>query len=242
MADQTRIEWADATWNPIVGCSKCSPGCANCYAERMAVRLAAMGKQGYRDVVADGRWNGHVAVVPGAHLTLTRWRKPRRVFVGSMSDVFHPAARRAGWNRYVFQPMLAAPQHTYMLLTKRSRIMRDVADLFDLPQNVWCGVTVCNQTEAFMHLPELVESRTHHRYVSYEPALAPVDLTPWLGHLDLVIAGGETGPGARPAETDWFRQVRDQCVQAGVPFFFKRHGAGNKSRLLDGREWNGECE
>ena len=91
-----------------------------------------------------------------------------------------------------------------------------------------------------MHLPELVGVRAHHRYVSYEPALGPLNIAPWLDRLDLVIAGGETGPGARPAETDWFRQVRDQCVQAGVPFFFKRHGGRSKDRLLDGREWNGE--
>ncbi len=242
MADQTRIEWADATWNPIVGCSKCRPGCQNCYAERMAARLAAMNKPGYRDVVEDGRWNGQVAVVPSAGRILARWRRPRRVFVCSMGDPFHPGVSRDDWLYHVYEPMLATRQHTYMLLTKRSWAMHARLQRTALPEHIWCGVTVCNESEVLMHLPELVGVRSAGRFLSYEPALGPIDLRPWLGHLDLVIAGGETGPGARPAETDWFRRVRDQCVQAGVPFFFKRHGAGNKSRLLDGREWNGECE
>ncbi|RBP01069.1 protein gp37 [Roseiarcus fermentans] len=328
MADATAIEWADATWNPIVGCSVVSPGCANCYAMRQAARLLDGNPKTphyegtTRTVNGNPVWTGSVGLSDDALLDPLAWRKPRRVFVDSMGDLFHEAVPDA-WIDLVFAVMALSPAHSFLVLTKRSRRMREWAsgerdrmiarkcvDLWldrktapgddwpvetvgdiDRPDdlklrawplpNVWLGVSAERQQEADARVPDLLATPAAVRFVSCEPLLGPVRLdrigedtddfkdcgghpdphwpidavdTMWLdalrgrydaearnaggerlgsvdvglihggGTLDWVIAGGESGPGARPMHPDWARGLRDQCASAGVPFFFKQHG------------------
>jgi protein gp37 len=236
MSDNTRIEWTDATWNPMTGCTKVSAGCANCYATRMAHRLKAMGADKYRF--------GFKVECHMEELTRPcRWRKPRMVFVCSMGDLFHEDVPDA-FIRDVFGIMRATPRHTYQLLTKRpERMQRFLCRNFSAsaPDNVWLGTSV----EDAMHLPRITPVVSVHagvRFVSFEPLLGRIGHLPWSGLLGWVIVGGETGPGARPMEADWVRELRDQCVESGIPFFFKGWGSrrqpGLTGRLLDGREWN----
>jgi protein gp37 len=256
----TRIEWAEETWNPIVGCSKCSPGCDHCYAERMANRLAhialkkrpglTMGNarnrlEGYVKVVDRmGCWNGEVFFNPEDDKPL-HIKKPSRIFVCSMGDLFHEKIHES-WIMSVLAIQEDAPQHTYIWLTKRPERMREVILKLDLPvlENIWLGVTVCNQKEAEEKIPILFQTPAAVRFVSIEPMLGPVDfgsdqLTKhWGPGLDWVIVGGESGPGARPMHPDWVRSARDQCAAAGVPFLFKQWGGCNKKkagRMLDGK-------
>jgi len=339
MSAKSTIEWTDATWNPVRGCSRVSEGCRNCYAERVAARFAGPG-QPYEGLVrrpstANGqtepRWNGEVRFVPGRLADPLRWKKPRRVFVNSMSDLFHERLSDQEIAA-VFAVMAAADHHTFQVLTKRPERMRQwfgwletSADigrwhgaraalsyaaqvigsahgvkvpappaiygvLWPLP-NVWLGVSVEDQTTADERIPLLLDTPAAVRFVSYEPALGPVCLSdlhdgsggvimPLVGlhwvptgqgmklsggkgpRLDWIIAGSESGPGARPAELGWFRSVRDRCAAAGVPFFFKQwvgergltpnhlgvHHDGTPGRkvslpILDGRqhvEWPAE--
>lgn len=323
----TKIEWAEESWNPTTGCDRVSPGCDNCYALTLAKRLKAMGQARYQ---ADGdpRTSG-----PGFALTTHAdtldlpftWRKPRRVFVNSMSDLFHDAV--PDWFiANVFAVMACAPQHTFQLLTKRHgrmrsllnspefhRLIAHVSPMYagsnpDLAQdyvtttwplpNVWLGVSVEDQKRADLRIPALLETPAAVRWLSMEPLLGPVNLDGWLTvpctacagigeqwvsasvstpchcaggverAIDWVVVGGESGPSARPMAPDWPRSLRDQCVAAGIPYFFKQHGewapavdldpelreraqerligqeyicrVGKKraGRLLDGREWN----
>jgi len=247
---RTKIEWADAVWNPIRGCSAVSEGCRNCYAARMAARFWH-GDWGLAEFGADGRarWTGRIEKVDvNKLLEPLGWRKPRRVFVNSMGDLFHEGVRRE-WIEQAFGVMALARQHVFMVLTKRALRMRmlladDVAmrkgvhraarmigrslGLETWPtRNVWLGVSVEDQRAADERIPELLATPAAMRFVSCEPLLGPVDLKPWLGErrrLDWVIVGGETGPGARPMHPDWARSLRDQCTAAGVPFFFKQWG------------------
>jgi len=259
---KTKIEWADETWNPVTGCTKVSEGCRNCYAEGIAKRF--WGERKFTDV----------QVHPDRLDAPLHWKKPRRVFVNSMSDLFHPDVPFEFIDK-VFGVMTMACEHTFMILTKRPSRMLDwfnwtthnKTGLWPLP-NVWLGVTVENQKAADERVPLLLQTPAARRFVSIEPALENVDLThvqydglveinaltgdygvyrPHQGHdynkLDWAIAGGETGPGARPMELDWARSLRDQCQDTCVPFFFKRVGTANKARgendrLLDGVEWN----
>lgn len=246
---KTKIEWADVTWNPIIGCSKCSPGCDNCYAERMAERLAAMGTRGYADVVEDGGWNGKVRYIatkePFAKL------KPSRIFVGSMGDIFHESLHPTHLV-YLFKVFARNPHHTFMLLTKRdpSGKMNVVSECLkgyriDAPlPNVWLGVTVENQEQADKRIPWLLSIPAAKRFVSVEPMLGPVVLPDMCDHgacndwgnkgcdhsfcesrqLHWVICGGENGPGARPVHPDWVLGLRDRCKKHSVPFFFKGWG------------------
>ena len=240
MADRTPIEWTQATWNPTTGCDRVSPGCDNCYALTLAARLKAMGSVKYqRD--GDPRTSGPgfgVSVHPAALDIPRRWRAPRMIFVNSMSDLFH-AKVPVGFVRQVFQVMTETPQHTYQLLTKRAHRLRRMADQLDWPPNLWMGVSVedtdnLDRADDLRHVPAAV------RFLSCEPLLGPLDGVDLTG-IGWVIAGGESGPCARPVDPAWVRQLRDASTAAGVPFFFKQWGgrtAKSGGRTLDGRRWD----
>jgi len=240
MGDRSRIEWTEATWNPTTGCDRTSPGCDHCYALTLSKRLKAMGIPKYqRD--GDPRTSG-----PGFGLTLhpdaldlpKRWTAPRMVFVNSMSDLFHdevPDSFLAG----VFEVMAATPQHTYQVLTKRSKRLARIAPKLDWPANVWMGVSVESDRYTFRadHLRQVPAAV---RFLSVEPMLGPVPSLD-LADINWVIAGGESGPGARPIERGWVTELRDQCRTEGVAFFFKQWGGRTPKaggRELDGRTWD----
>ena len=308
MSSGSKIEWTDATYNPVVGCSPVSPGCENCYAARIAVRLggnpATPQYEGTaRSTPAGARWTGTVNFVPAMLDRPLRWQKPRRIFVNSMSDTFHPDVSFAQIVA-ILGVALACPLHTMQLLTKRperavefygwisergglgkyirsdegAEALRPIFHHFDAthyetvygrwqrtqahpwmkvinaaacevstvaPHNVWLGVSVEDQPTADERIPHLLQCPAAVRWVSYEPALGPLELSrlhqhcpthdfaggfcsspcPDLRSIDWLVAGGESGPGARPAHPQWFRDVRDQCAAAGVAFFFKQWGA-----------------
>jgi protein gp37 len=237
MSLNSKIEWTEATWNPVTGCDKVSPGCAHCYAERFAER--------FRDVP------GHPFSV-GFDLTLRperldqplNWRKPKRIFVNSMSDLFHediPGAFVAA----VFQTMQEATWHTFQVLTKRPQRARELASALPWPDNVWLGVSVENQRFA-ERVDVLRDIPAKVRFLSCEPLLGHLTLD--LSLIEWVIVGGESGPRARPMQLEWVRSIRDQCLAAGAAFFFKqwgehdangwRVGKGAAGRLLDGQMWD----
>lgn len=227
MSASSRIEWTDATWNPVTGCTAISAGCQNCYARRMALRLQAMGQRRYA--------NGfRVTVHPETLDEPRHWRKSRMVFVCSMGDLFHKDV--PNWFiQEVFRVMKECPRHTFQILTKRPERMATQDEKFWSP-NVWAGVTVENQ-DATERLAELLDVPAAVRFISCEPLIGEVTLGNLRG-VRWVIVGGETGPGARPMQPDWARAIRDHCLAAKVPFFFKRQGGPRGgSPLLDGREW-----
>ena len=231
MADRSKIEWTQATWNPVTGCSKVSAGCKNCYAERMALRLQAMGNARYR--------NGFAVTLHEDLLDLPKfWHKPRLVFVNSMSDLFHEHVP-VEFIQKVFAVMQACPQHTFQVLTKRSKRLRELAGLLPWPPNVWVGVTVENAS--VMHrIDDLRMVPAAVRFVSCEPLLGPLDAMN-LGGIHWVIVGGESGPGARPMRVEWIRSILRQCRSWNVPFFFKQWGGVRKDltgRQLDGRTYD----
>ena len=240
MADKTGIEWTDATWNPVTGCDQVSPGCDRCYAMTHARRLKAMGNPRYQND-GDSRTSG-----PGFGLTLhedlldrpIRWTRPRHIFVNSMSDLFHPEVPD-DFIAKVFDTMAAAPQHTFQVLTKRSRRLAAMAGSLPWPSNVWVGVSIETNRYVFRarHLAEVRDAAV--RFVSAEPLLGPLDLLS-LDGIGWVIVGGESGVGHRSMEETWATDLRDRCVAADVPFFFKQWG-GIRSKiggcLLEGREW-----
>lgn len=309
MAD-TNIEWADKTWNPVVGCTKISPGCDHCYAERMACRLASNPQTPqYQDVVSlDGKsWNGKTRLAESAPMQPLKWRKPCRIFVGSMTDLFH-CETPDEWLDRIFAVMALCSQHTFLVLTKRPDGMREYFSglvrhgkpdverwdaarrplydackvsapntaerigymgafvKFPLP-NVWLGVTAENQAMADYRIPILLDTPAAKRFVSYEPGLEAVNFERhfwpqrlWaqdqiayaekaheyrnctIPTLDWIITGSESGPGERPMDVEWARSLKDQCVDAGVPFFYKQ-GPGDDGRVvkmpvLDGRTWD----
>jgi len=231
MAQLSAIEWTEATWNPLTGCTKISPGCKNCYAERMALRLQAMGQPNYATGFALAL-HEHMIDVP------LRWRKPRRIFVNSMSDLFQDAVP-VDFIKKVFAVMSTASQHQFQVLTKRSERLRALNNTLKWMPNIWMGVSVENQKYAF-RIEDLCQTDARVKFLSLEPLLGP------LGRLDLsgihwVIAGGESGPKARAMDVAWVREIRDQCVEAKVAFFFKQWGGKRKSqtgRELDGRTWD----
>jgi protein gp37 len=324
MSDKSNIEWTDSTWNPIVGCSKVSPGCANCYAETMAGRLAAMNQRAYQDVVnapdlrygPRSTWNGTTRLVESALAIPLRWKKPRKIFVCSMSDLFHENTPFE-WVDKVFAVMALCPQHAFQVLTKRPERMREylqtrtsmdasarygrapqwyqkltdwldegaggflgnggawdrchaAAEMLHLEQplpNVWLGTTAEDQQRYDERIKYLLACPAAVRFLSLEPLLGAIDLKlrhaaltdimdadpkreprlrgsyPFSGcglddhaitrrhhMLHQIIAGGESGPKARPSHPDWFRSLRDQCAAAGVPFLFKQWG-----------EWGPSC-
>jgi len=220
MSERSRIEWTNATWNPVTGCTPVSAGCRNCYALRMARRLQAMGKPAY----ARGF---EVAEHPGALEVPFSWRQPRMVFVCSMGDLFHERVSDY-FIRQVFDVIVGAEQHTFQILTKRPERAARLAPALPWPQNLWLGTSVELSAQR-TRLSSLCECAARVLFVSLEPLLGPVDLRPWLRRgrrnlLDWVIVGGETGPGRRPMDPEWPRLVRDQCAAARLPFFFKRWG------------------
>jgi protein gp37 len=231
MADGSSIEWTEATWNPVTGCTKVSAGCKFCYAERMAARLKAMGKENYR--------NGFkLTLHPDALDIPRRWGAGRLVFVNSMSDLFHPDVPLE-FIQAVFKVMTECPQHTFQILTKRPEIAAKYAKDLNWPKNVWMGTSVENAAVAtrIAHLRRIPAST---RFLSVEPLLGPIPRLALTG-IHWVIVGGESGPGSRPIDPEWVRQIRDRCVDRGVPFFFKQWGGTNKKksgRKLDGKLWN----
>lgn len=259
VGDKSAIEWTEATWNPVTGCDRVSEGCDHCYALTLAARLKAMGNPRYqRD--GDPRRSG-----PGFGVTLHedqlqlpfRWRRPRSVFVNSMSDLFHDAVPDE-FIAKVWDVMVRTPQHTYQVLTKRPGRMASLLGRRGLefcasegsvprPQpNIWLGTSVENQKWADVRIPKLLQTPSAVRFLSCEPLLGPISLEAWLTPLDndgidWAIVGGESGPGARPMHPEWARSLRDQCVAAAVPFFFKQWGGRTPKsggRELDGRKWD----
>jgi protein gp37 len=227
----TTIEWTEATWNPVTGCSKVSPGCLNCYAERMARRLQAMGQPNYRDGFAV-RTHEHMLGLPA------KWGKPRMVFVNSMGDLFHEQVPVAFIQR-VFRVMEGTPRHTFQLLTKRADRLAKVAPSLPWPKNVWMGVTV-EDNERLCRVEILRQVPSAVKFLSVEPLLGPLpDLN--LDGIDWVIVGGESGPGARSMNAEWVLDIRDACVNAAVPFFFKQWGGVRKKaagRRIEDRTWS----
>ena len=214
MGSGSSIEWTNATWNPVTGCTKISPGCKHCYAERMAKRLQAMGQANY----ANGfelTLQKHMLEVP------LRWRKPRLVFVNSMSDLFHKDVPTR-FIKQVFETMEQASQHTFQVLTKRADRLREIASELPWPENVWMGVSVENAD--YLHrIDDLRAVPASVRFLSLEPLLGPLTGIN-LDGIGWAIVGGESGPGARTIDPDWVREIREACVLEGVPFFFKQWG------------------
>jgi protein gp37 len=231
MANNSPIEWTDATWNPVTGCSKVSPGCKFCYAERLAHRLQAMGQKNYR--------NGFEVTLQQHMLEHPlHWRQPRRIFVNSMSDLFHEDVP-TDYIMRVFDVMRRAAWHQYQVLTKRSERLLELNSSLDWQPQIWMGVSVEN--EDYLHrVDRLRETGAHVKFLSIEPLLGRLHALDLRG-IDWVIVGGESGPGARPIDPAWVREIRDCCARAGVPFFFKQWGGVFKSRtgrVLDGRTWD----
>ena len=231
MATKSSIEWTESTWNPLTGCTKVSPGCKHCYAERMAKRLHAMGQPNYA--------NGFkLTLHPQALEIPLSWKKPQMIFVNSMSDLFHKDVP-AAFIQQVFDVMHRAHWHTFQVLTKRSERLLELDQQIEWPDTVWMGVSVENQDYTF-RIDHLRQTNAKIKFLSLEPLLGP------LPNLDLhginwAIVGGESGPGARPILEEWVVEIRDQCRGAHVPFFFKQWGGVHKKRagrLLQGRTWD----
>jgi protein gp37 len=231
MAGNSHIEWTDATWNPVTGCSKISPGCKHCYAERMAKRLQAMGQPNYA--------NGFEVTLQPHMLDLPlQWRRPQRVFVNSMSDLFHKDVPLS-FIKKVFSTMRRANWHQYQLLTKRSERLLEVSPILTWEPHIWIGVSVENE-DYTVRIDHVRRTGADVKFLSLEPLLGPLRKLNLCG-IDWVIVGGESGPGARPMNPDWVRDIRDQCIRANVPFFFKQWGGPIKNRtgrVLDGRTWD----
>ena len=230
MSTRSSIEWTESTWNPLTGCTKISPGCKNCYAERMALRLQAMGQANYI--------NGFKLTVHEQALQLPLgWKKPQRIFVNSMSDLFHLDVPLAFIQR-VFGVMRQSSWHTFQVLTKRSQRLAEISAALDWPSNAWMGVSVENWDYTF-RIDHLRQTAAGVRFLSLEPLLGPLpDLD--LRGIDWVIVGGESGPYSRPLQKEWVLDIRDQCLAASVPFFFKQWGGFNKKsagRELEGATW-----
>ena len=232
MPENSKIGWTNHTWNPVSGCTQVSPGCDNCYALTLAER--------YRGTKAFP--NGFdVTLRPHKLGEPLRYREPSLVFVNSMSDLFH----RDIPDEYllcIWNIMLAVPQHTFQILTKRPHRAAHLIRRFELslPSHIWLGVSVENQTFADNRIPALLSIPAAIRWVSCEPLLGPVDLSSYLDCLDWVVDGGESGSGRRPADPEWFRGIRDACLDAGVSYFHKQGNAHRPGgdRVLDGRTWD----
>ncbi len=231
MAQSSAIEWTESTWNPVTGCTKISPGCKHCYAERMARRLKAMGNPNYS--------NGfHVAIHEHVLEAPLKWKKSRVIFVNSMSDLFHKSVP-FGFIERTFRVMCEAQQHRFQILTKRSKRLLALSPRLLWSENIWMGVSA-ESADYIFRIDDLKRTGARIKFLSLEPLLGPMpDLD--LQGIDWVIAGGESGPGARRMDADWVADIRDQCLHSGVPFFFKQWGGVNKKRNgreLDGRTWD----
>lgn len=231
MADRSTIEWTEATWNPVTGCSKVSPGCAHCYAETFSERWRGVPDHPYEQGFDLRLWPGRLEVP-------LRWRRPRVIFVNSMSDLFHEAIPD-NYVAEVFDIMARADWHVFQILTKREDRLAALARSLPWPPNVWMGVTIENRR--FVHRADrLREVPAAVRFISAEPLLGPLEGLE-LDGIDWLIAGGESGPRHRPVRAEWLRHLRDRCNAGGVAFFFKQWGgirpkAGGRD--LDGRTWD----
>ncbi|MBU0640022.1 MAG: phage Gp37/Gp68 family protein [Planctomycetes bacterium] len=256
MAQNSRIEWTECTWNPVRGCSRCSPGCQHCYAERMAARFSGPGKpyEGLAAFTPSGpRWTNRIGLVRDALDQPLRWRNPRVIFVNSMSDLFHEEVPEAFIGE-VFDVMRRADHHVFQVLTKRADRLAALSPQLPWTPNIWMGVSV--EAAEYLHrIDRLRKTGAMIKFLSLEPLLGPLfDLD--LQGVDWAIVGGESGPGARPMEVEWVRSIRDQCIAATVPLFFKQWGqlstnpdpgdptakpnggTAKGGRMLDGRTWD----
>jgi len=231
VSHNSNIEWTGSTWNPITGCTKISPGCKYCYAERLAKRLQAMGSPNYK--------NGfRITLQPHVLELPLSWHKPKMIFVNSMSDLFHEKVP-SQYIQNVFNIMQQAEHHHFQILTKRAERLEELQKSLLWPDNVWMGVTVENKDYIY-RIDHLRKTGAKIKFISFEPLLGPIANFNAEG-IDWVIAGGESGPRARPMRAEWVTQIRDHCLSQKVPFFFKQWGGINKKktgRLLDGRTWN----
>jgi len=227
---KTTIEWTGSTWNPVTGCTKISPGCAHCYAERMAKRLQAMGQQNYA-----GGFD--LAIHPHTLEMPLSWKKSQTIFVNSMSDLFLDEVPTA-FIKQVFDVMGRAGWHTFQVLTKRAERLAELSPELPWAPNIWMGVSVENSDYTW-RIDYLRETGAQVKFLSMEPLLGPVPHMNLQG-IDWVIVGGESGPGARPMQEEWVTQIRDHCLRDDVPFFFKQWGGVRKKkagRILQGRTW-----
>lgn len=242
MGSSSTIEWTDATWNPVAGCTVLTAGCTNCYAMRMAARLEVMGQAKYAGTTRlSGKrrvWTGKVVLDRHALSVPHGWRKGRRVFVNSMSDLFHEAVP-ADFIQEVFAVMRATPRHIYQILTKRADRLLELSPQLEWSDNIWMGVSVENN-DVLWRVDRLRETGAHTKFLSCEPLLGSLkELSP--RGIDWIIAGGESGPGAREMDVEWVREIRDICVSGKTAFHFKQWGGPVKSktgRVLDGRTWD----
>jgi protein gp37 len=231
MGLRSGIEWTEATWNPVTGCNKVSPGCKHCYAERLATRLQAMGHQAYSQ--------GFDLTLQPQKINLPlSWKKPHTIFVNSMSDLFHEAVPLE-YIQQVFDVMGRANWHLFQVLTKRAARLRELDAELPWEPHIWMGVSV--EKQAYVsRIDDLRQTHAYIKFLSLEPLLGPL-LNLDLRDIDWVIVGGESGPHARAMDPQWVLEIRDQCRQAGVPFFFKQWGGTNKKkagRLLEGKVWD----
>jgi protein gp37 len=231
MAIKSPIEWTESTWNPLTGCTKISPGCKHCYAERMALRLRAMGQGNYV--------NGFTLTLHEAALELPlSWKKPQTIFVNSMSDMFHQSVP-TDFIRRAFDVMRQASWHRFQILTKRADRLAILSDELQWSDNIWMGVSV--ESDSYQHRIDLLRNTgAAIKFLSLEPLLGPLDNLK-LDGIDWVIVGGESGPGARSMNLEWVTSIRNQCVDSKVPFFFKQWGGVWKKRngrILEGRTWD----
>lgn len=227
----SKIEWTETTWNPVTGCTKISTGCQNCYAYTLAKRLKAMSNPRY---------------INGFDITLhydlldkpLSWKSPRKIFVNSMSDLFHEDIP-VEFIEKVFATMNKASWHTFQVLTKRSENLKKLSPSLKWSENIWMGVTVESFSEKY-RIDDLKETKAKIKFLSLEPLLSSLGKID-LSNIDWVIVGGESGPKARPMNIDWVREIRDQCIEQKTPFFFKQWGGVNKKkngRLLDNKLWD----
>ena len=231
MAALSGIEWTDATWNPLTGCNKVSPGCKNCYAERLSRRLQKMGQRNYR--------NGFELTLHESALDIPlKWAKPKMIFVNSMSDLFHAQVPDV-FIKKVFRVMNRSSQHIFQVLTKRPERLEKIAPQLDWTRNIWMGTSIENKNYMF-RADHLLKTAAHVKFLSLEPLLGPLPRLKLKG-IDWVIVGGESGPKSRIMQKEWVEQIRDQCLKKNVAFFFKQWGGVRKSatgRLLNGRTWD----
>jgi len=231
MAINSTIEWTSSTWNPVTGCKKISPGCKNCYAERMAKRLKAMGQSNYTKGF-ELTLHAHVLELP------LRWKKSQMIFVNSMSDLFLENINGEFINK-VFTIMQKASWHTFQVLTKRSERLKKLSPKLRWSPNIWMGVSVESQDYTF-RIDHLRQTSANVKFLSFEPLLGSIKNLN-LQEINWVIVGGESGPQARPMDPTWVIDIRNQCLKAGVPFFFKQWGGPRKKktgRELEGRSWD----
>ncbi len=229
--DKSRIEWTDSTWNPVTGCTKISPGCQNCYACRMALRLQAMGVSAYSEGF-QLRWHEQALSIP------SKWSKPRMIFVNSMSDLFHEDLPVV-FIQKIFDVMNNVKQHTYQVLTKRAERLLELSELLTWTPNIWMGVTVENQ-DYVSRIDCLRSTKAAVKFLSLEPLLGPIHNLDLRG-INWVIVGGESGPKARPMNPEWVYEIQKVCKTNHVPFFFKQWGGVQKKRngrLLNGRTYD----